>query len=80
MNRLQITIPEAIKIAVSFSNLMNNDPYCVSALYEDDLIALVIFTLFQRYEFYVNAGSGEVVGMMSEPTDSDEIEEAKICA
>lgn len=80
MDRPEITITEAIRLAVSFSKLENNDPYCVSALYEDNYIALVIYTLFQRYDFYVDASSGEVVGMICEPTDPVEIEEAKICA
>lgn len=67
MNKSRITISEAIRIAVRFSRLDHDEPYCVSAIYEDDTIALVVFTLFQRYEFYVDACSGEVLGIMSEP-------------
>lgn len=80
MNRPKITITEAIRIAVGYSNLENDAPYCVSALYEDDYIALVVYTLYQRYEFYVDALSGEVCGIMSEPIDFSEDEEAEICA
>lgn len=80
MNRPEISITEAIRIAVAHSRLENDDPYCVSALYEDDYISLVVYTLYQRYEFYVDAFSGEVSGIMSEPIDFIEDEEAEICA
>ena len=80
MNRPQITIPEAIRIAVSYSKLESSEPYCVSAIYDSNYIELVIYTLFQRYDFYVDSRSGEVSGIMSEPIEPDVNEEAKICA
>lgn len=72
MRKPQITISEAIRIAFSYSRLEYDEPYCVSAIYEDHYIALVVFTLFQQYEYYVDAVSGEVIGVMSEPLSFNE--------
>ena len=80
MFKPQISILDAIKIAISYSRIELDDPYCVSAIYEDTIIALVINTLYQRYEFYVDSCSGEVLGIMSEPADYSEIIESALCA
>lgn len=80
MIKPQITISEAIRIAVGYSRLELDEPYCVSAVCEDDTIALVVFTLYQRYEFYVDSASGEVLGVMSEPLNLFEKQDDALCA
>lgn len=80
MNRPRISIEEAIRIAVAHARLEHDEPYCASAIVEDGFIALAVFTLFQRYEFYVDADSGEVLGIMSEPVLFPENDDDAMCA
>ena len=81
MNRPQITITEAIRSAVLYANIENDEPFCASALYEEGSFALVIYTFYQKYEFYVDSRSGEVLGILSEPMfDLPEEEGAVLCA
>ena len=81
MKRPKITITEAIQAAVCYARIENDEPFCASALYEEDFFALVIYTFYQRYEFYVDSGSGEVLGILSEPMfDLPEEKGAVLCA
>ncbi len=80
MNRPQISIPGSIKIVISDLSLEHDDPYCVSAIYEDGFISLVIFTLFMQYMVYVDACTGEICGLMTEPVDFVENEKACECS
>ena len=66
MNNI-ITCKEAIAAAISCADLYNNDPRCTCAVLNNGLYELEIRTTFQRYDFYVGAVSGEVLGISSEP-------------
>lgn len=81
MNINQITITEAIQSAVRYAGIENDMPFCASALCEESTIALIIYTFYQKYEFYVDSRSGEVLGILSEPMfDLPEEEGAVLCA
>lgn len=80
MNRPEINISDAINIAVRYAGFENDEPCCVSAVYEGDFFALTVYTVFQKYEFYVHGTSGEVTGMISEPILCFEDERCRICA
>ena len=67
MGNNTIKMTEAIRTAVRSAGIENDDPLCTSAVYENGLFDLVIYTMLQKYEFYVNGSSREVVGMISEP-------------
>lgn len=76
----KITITDAINIAIKYSSIQNDEPCCVSAVYEDGFFALTVYTLFQKYEFYVQGTDGEVAGVISEPLLCFEDECFKSCA
>ena len=81
MNRPQITITEAIQTAVRYARIENDEPFCASAICEENTIALIIYTFYQKYEFYVDSCSGEVLGIMSEPMfELSEEELSALCA
>lgn len=67
MNRPKKSITDAINIALRDAGIENDAPFCVRAVYEDGYFALTIYTLLQKYDFYVHGASGEVTGMISEP-------------
>lgn len=80
MNRPQITLSDAIIAAITHSNIENDEPCCVRAVYMNGYFDLAVYTLYQKYDFYVDAFSGEVSGIMSEPLDSCEAVFEELCA
>lgn len=81
MNNNQITITEAIQSAVRYAGIENDMPFCASAICEESTISLTVYTFYQKYEFYVDSCSAEVVGLLSEPMfDLFEEEGAGLCA
>ena len=80
MKKPTIKITDAINIAVKYACIENDDPYCVSAVYESGYFALTIYTAFQKYEFYVNSYTGELDGIISEPMLLLDEESCRCCA
>lgn len=69
-----ISVFEAYKNAVAYAHLEENAPQCVMAELENGLYELEIRTVLMHYDFYVDAVTGEVMGMDSEPeTDLAEV-------
>lgn len=69
-----ITVFEAYKNAVAYAHLEDNAPQCVAARLENDLYELEVRTILMRYDIFVDACTGEVVGLNSEPeTDLTEV-------
>lgn len=69
-----ITVFEAYKNAVAYARLEDNAPQCVTARLENDLYELEVRTILMRYDILVDACTGEVVGLSSEPeTDLTEV-------
>ncbi len=70
---IKLTREQALKYALSFANIENDEPCCVSDGYGDGLYHFVVRTLFLKYEFYVNEVNGDVVGMNTEPLEDPEV-------
>ena len=50
------------KVSFQYADIKNDEPFCLSRTYADELYHFVVWTLYLRYEFYVDAVSGEVLG------------------
>lgn len=66
MNNI-LTAAEAYMHAIRYAGLENNDPVLFSAARNGGLYELVVRSNLQRYEFYVGAVSGDVLGISCEP-------------
>ena len=62
-----ITSNEALRIAIRYASLENVSPSCEKILNCDGLYEILLRTLLMRYEFYVDAATGEVLGFNNEP-------------
>ena len=58
---------EAYCIAVKEAGLEANSPVCTDITLDGSIYEISIKTLFLRYDFYVGALSGEVLGINFEP-------------
>ena len=66
-NTLRMTQNQALRSAIAYAELKNAEPRCTSGSYADGLFHFIVTTLYLRYEFYVDAVSGEVLGISTEP-------------
>ena len=66
MNNI-ISAREAFFIAVKEAGLEANSPVCTDITLNGSIYEISIKTLFLRYDFYVGALSGEVLGINFEP-------------
>lgn len=62
-----ITSEQAMRRAMDYAGLTDAESFWTLDRYEDGLYALSALTLYQRYEFYMDATTGEVLGVNSEP-------------
>ena len=68
MNKtIKLTQDEALRCAIIYTNIGNDEPVCISGNLADGLFHFIVTTLYLRYEFYVDAGNGEVLGISTEP-------------
>ena len=72
INMNRITDSQALRIAVRAAGLENDEYRCLSSRYDGDLCHLIVRTPYLRYEFYVDALDGEVVGISTEPIPVEE--------
>lgn len=63
---------QALQFALACVNLSNDEFCCLSSRYNQGLYNFVLRTLCLRYEFYVDASNGEVLGINTEPFSSME--------
>ena len=63
---------QALQFALACVNLSNDEFCCLSSQYNQGLYNFVLRTLCLRYEFYVDASNGEVLGINTEPFPSME--------
>ena len=63
---------QALQLALACVNLSNDEFCCLSSQYNQGLYNFVLRTLCLRYEFYVDAAKGEVLGINTEPFSSME--------
>lgn len=66
MNRI-ISIYDAEMSAVSYSHLEGISHVCTYAELTEGMFALTIYVPLMKYDFYIDAVSGEVLGMDSRP-------------
>ena len=68
MNKtIKLTQDEALRCAIIYTNIGNDEPVCISGNLADGLFHFIVTTLYLRYEFYVDAVSGEILGISTEP-------------
>ena len=80
MNKIIGTSREqALQLAISYANIAGDEPRCLSAEYDSGLHHFLVTTLFMRYEFYVDALSGEVLGIDTQPLPYRETPELISC-
>ena len=73
MNSNKTLTPEqALRFAIVSANIENDAPVCLSGHCAEGLYHFVLRTLCLRYEFYVDASNGEVLGIATEPLTYDE--------
>ena len=63
---------QALQLALACTDLNNDEFCCLSSRYSQGLYNFVLRTLCLRYEFYVDASNGEVLGINTEPFSSME--------
>ena len=63
----QMTQNQALKCAIAYVEIKNDEPVCTSSSFADGLYHFIVTTLYLRYEFYVDAMNGEVLGISTEP-------------
>lgn len=63
---------QALQLALACTDLNNDEFCCLSSRYNQGLYNFVLRTLRLRYEFYVDASNGEVLGINTEPFSSME--------
>ena len=66
-NTIKLTQDQALQCAIIYANIRNDEPVCISGNLADGLFHFIVTTLYLRYEFYVDAGNGEVLGISTEP-------------
>ena len=70
MNRL--TKEEALHAALRYAKLEHDEYSCLRCRLEADLYHILVRTPYLHYTFYVEAESGEVLGLDTEPTPCPE--------
>ena len=66
-NTLKLTTDQALQSAIAYAEIENDEPRCASGSFAGGLYHFIVTTLYLRYEFYVDAVSGEVLGISTEP-------------
>ena len=66
-NTLKLTTDQALQSAIAYAEIKNDEPRCASGSFADGVYHFIVTTLYLRYEFYVDAVSGEVLGISTEP-------------
>ncbi len=67
-NTNMYTAAEALQSALEYAGIAADENRCLLARYDGGLYHILVRTLYQKYEFYVDAESGEVLGISAEPS------------
>lgn len=65
--RKNLTTDQALRRALVYARIENEDPRCLFSSGRDGLYHFVVTTVCLKYEFYVDAGDGTVLGIDTEP-------------
>ncbi len=66
-NEKRLTREQALDRALNDAGISNAENLCLLNRYVDGLYEIVVHTLYLRYEAYVDAQTGEVLGLNTEP-------------
>ena len=67
MNTTTISKSSALQTALNYAGLAIKECHCVYNNLSEDLFEICVNTPYQRYEFYVEEKTGEVLGINAEP-------------
>lgn len=62
-----LTPEQAMRYALIAADIEEEKPVCLASRYAEGLYHFVLCTPYVRYEFYVDAANGEVLGVGTEP-------------
>ncbi len=68
-----ITSEQAMVRAIAFAGINNEEYHCISNHLEGGLYHLIIKTLCMKYEFYIDAVCGDILGIDTEPLPYQDI-------
>ena len=66
-NTKQLTKDQALRAALRYADLPCDQALCLDSRLEDGLWHMLVRTAYLRYEFYVDAVSGELLGIDTQP-------------
>lgn len=67
---------KALETALNYAGIRSDEARCLYVSCFDGFVELVVHTPYQKYEFYVDVESEEVVGINAEPAlDFDQVYE-----
>ena len=58
-----ITKEQALNIALTYAGIENNEPHCLSNVFRSGFYQVAVWTPYLKYEFFVDAVSGDVAGI-----------------
>lgn len=67
-----ITKEQALNIALTYAGIENNEPHCLSNVFLSGFYQVAVWTPYLKYEFFVDAASGDVAGIATEPVPYQE--------
>ena len=62
-----LTAGQALDCALLYAKIENEDPRCLFSHSREGLYHFIVRTAYLKYEFYVEAGDGTVLGIDTEP-------------
>lgn len=63
MNNMHpLTAKQALRAALAYAGIEETESRCLLNRYDDGLYHLFVNTAYMKYEFYVSAADGEVLG------------------
>ena len=68
----RMTNEHALNIALTYAGIENTEPRCLSNSYRNGFYHITVWTPYLKYEFYVDALTGEVAGIDTEPVPYQE--------
>lgn len=68
MNKIKmLTAEQALNHALIYARIENEEPRCLFSRRRDGLYQFIVRTVCLKYEFYVDAEDGTVLGIDTEP-------------
>ena len=68
----RMTKEQALNIALTYAGIENSEYHCLSNEYDGGFFRIAVWTPYLKYEFFVDAASGDVAGIATEPVPYQE--------